>query len=94
VPKKKNLVQKKKWSRKYLNAKDDPYEALIFAYNKEMDQLVEANMISSEVEEEDFIACLDDGMTESDDEEENMVLKITCLLNTMMNFEEENKARN
>jgi hypothetical protein len=77
-----------------LNAKDDPYEALIFGYNKEMDQLVEANIISSEVEEEDFVACPDGGMTESNDEEESMVLEITCLEDTMMNFEEEKKARN
>jgi hypothetical protein len=46
-----------------LNAKDDPYEAPIFAYSKEMDQLVEANIISSEVEEEDSIACPNGGMT-------------------------------
>jgi hypothetical protein len=35
--------------RNYLNVKDDPYEAIIFAYNKEMDQLVEANTTICEV---------------------------------------------
>jgi hypothetical protein len=77
-----------------LNVEDDPYEAPIFAYIKEMDQLVEANIISSEVDEEDSIACPDGGMTKSHDEEECMVLEITCLEDTMMNFEEEEKARN
>jgi hypothetical protein len=33
---------------------------------------VKAYIISSEVEEEDFATCLDSGMMESDDEEENM----------------------
>jgi hypothetical protein len=32
------------------NVKDDPYEAPIFAYSKEMDQLVEVNIINNEVE--------------------------------------------
>ncbi len=75
-----------------MNVEDDPYEAPIFAYNKEMDQLVKANIISSGVEEEDSIPCPNGGLTESYDEEENMVLEITCLEDTMMNFEEEKKA--
>jgi hypothetical protein len=57
-----------------------------------MDQLVKANIISSGVEEEDSIPCPNGGLTESYDEEENMVLEITCLEDTMMNFEEEKKA--
>jgi hypothetical protein len=62
-----------------LNANDDPYEAPIFAYNKKMDQLMKANIISSEVEEEDSVPCPNGGMMESDDEEKNMVLVITCM---------------
>ncbi len=41
-----------KWSWNDIDAKDDQYETLALAYNKEMDQLVVANTISNEVEEE------------------------------------------
>ncbi len=54
-----------------MNVEDDPYETPIFAYNKEMDQLAEANTISNEVKE-DFVACPYGGMMKSNDEEENM----------------------
>jgi len=36
-----------KWPKNDSNAKDYPYETPIFVYGKEMDQLVEANIISS-----------------------------------------------
>ncbi len=55
-----------------MNVEDDPYETPIFVYNKEMDQLVEANTINNKVEEEDSTTCPYDGMMELDDEEENM----------------------
>jgi hypothetical protein len=53
------------------NVKDDPYEAPIFAYSKEMDQLVEVNIINNEVEKKNYKTCMDGGMIESDDKEEN-----------------------
>jgi len=33
-------ILKRKWLRNNLHVEDDPYETLIFAYNKEMDQQV------------------------------------------------------
>jgi hypothetical protein len=36
-----------------------------------MDQIVEANTNNSKVKEEDFMTCLDGGMTESNEGEEN-----------------------
>jgi hypothetical protein len=60
VPQKvsKSILEKKRL-RNDSNVKDDQYEATIFAYNKEMNHLVEANTISSNVKEEDFTTCLD-----------------------------------
>jgi hypothetical protein len=53
-----NSILEKKWPINESDAKDNPYAT--FAYNKEMDQLVEANAITSEVEEEeDSIAFVD-----------------------------------
>jgi hypothetical protein len=52
-------IFKKKWPRNESNAKDDPYETLAFAYNKEMDQLVETNTTTSKVEDEDSSTCID-----------------------------------
>ncbi len=40
-------ILEKKWSRNNLIAEDDPYEALVFVYNKEMDQVMVANITSS-----------------------------------------------
>jgi hypothetical protein len=57
------LILEKKLAKKNSNADDDPYEALVLAHNKEMDQLVDTNTISSKVEEEDFDTCLDSKMT-------------------------------
>jgi hypothetical protein len=73
APKKIKSILKKSWPRNDANANanedDDPYEAPIFAYSKVMDQLVEVNIISNEVEEEDYKTCPNGGMTELDDEE-------------------------
>jgi hypothetical protein len=57
-----------KWPKIELNVKENPYEAPTFAYNREMDQLLEANIITNKVEE-DFITCEDVKMTKSNDEE-------------------------
>jgi hypothetical protein len=76
VPKKINdSIFKKKWPKNESNAKDDPYETLAFAYNKEMDQLVEANTITSKVEEEDSTTCIDAKMTELDHKEKTQCHK-------------------
>jgi hypothetical protein len=72
-----------------LNVKDDPYEAPIFAYNREIDQLMEANTISNEVDEEDSTTCPNDEMMELNEEEKNMVVKTPCLENTMTDSNEE-----
>ncbi len=72
-----------------MNVKDDPYEAPILAYNREIDQLMEANTISSEVDEEDPTTCPNGEMMESNDEERNMVLKTPCLENTMTDSKKE-----
>jgi hypothetical protein len=54
VPKKiSNSILEKIWPKNDTNVKDEPYEAPIFAYSREMDQLMEANTISNKVEEED-----------------------------------------
>jgi hypothetical protein len=42
-----NSILEKKWPRNDSNVEDDPYEALVFVYNRVMDQLVEANTINS-----------------------------------------------
>lgn len=65
----------KKWSRNNSNAKDDPYETQVLAYSKELNQLVEANTIISEVEEDDFVVCVDERRTKLDDEEESTMPK-------------------
>jgi hypothetical protein len=39
VPKKVNKsILEKKWPKNDLNVKGDPYETIVFAYNREMDQ--------------------------------------------------------
>jgi hypothetical protein len=68
-----NSILKNNWPRNDVDVRDDPYEALILAYGREMDQLVEANTISSEEKEEDCETHLDDEMTKSNDEKERMV---------------------
>jgi hypothetical protein len=68
-----NSNLKKNWPRNDGDAKDDPYEALVLAYNREMDQLVEAITISNKVEEENMMfetPCLEDVVT--DEEKEGM----------------------
>ncbi len=57
-----------------MNAEDDPYEVVILAYNREINQLMESNTISNEVDEEDFATRPNGEMMELDDKEESMVL--------------------
>ncbi len=74
MPKKiNNSILEKKWPRNESYVEDNPYEAPTFTYNNEMDQLVETNTITNEVEDEDSIACADARMTKLDDEEESMM---------------------
>jgi hypothetical protein len=54
-----------------------------------MDQLVEANTITSKVEEEDSTTCVDVGMTELDHKEKNMMPKTQNLEENMTNEEKE-----
>jgi hypothetical protein len=58
-----------KWPIDDLNAKDDPYEAPILAYNREIDKLMAANIVSSEVDKEDSATFPNGEMMELDDEE-------------------------
>jgi hypothetical protein len=67
APKRKKSILKKNWRRNDANVEVN--EAIVFAYNREMDQLVEANAINSEVKEEDYKTCLDGRMTKLDDKE-------------------------
>ncbi len=90
VPQKKNnSILEKRWPRNELDEKDDPYVALTIASNKEMDQLVEANTITSKVEKEDFTTCTNVGMTELDDEEDNMIPEPQSPEENMIDEEEE-----
>lgn len=57
------------------NVEDDPYEAPTLTYSKEMAKLVEANTITSKVEEEDSTTCVDAKMMKLNDEEEGTMLK-------------------
>jgi hypothetical protein len=50
------------------------YEVVILAYNREINQLMEANTISSKVDEEDSTTRPNGEMMELDDKEESMVL--------------------
>ncbi len=52
-------VLEKRWLKTDINVDDDPYETLAFAYNREMDQLVVANIVNNKVEEENILG-LDD----------------------------------
>ncbi len=68
-PKKNNSILEENCPKNDANAKDDPYEAPKLTYNIKMVQLMEANTISNEVEEENCETCWDGGMMELDDEE-------------------------
>jgi hypothetical protein len=60
---------KKKMAKNNSDVEEYPYGASILAYNREMDQLVEIDTITCEVEEDDSKACAYEGKMESDDEE-------------------------
>jgi hypothetical protein len=49
------------------------------AYKREMDQLMEANTITSEVEEDDSTTFINEGRTKSNDEEESTMPKTLSL---------------
>jgi hypothetical protein len=59
VQKNKRLNLRKKMTKKWYECRGYPYQTHALAYNKEMDQLVVANIVSNEVDEEDVIG-LDD----------------------------------
>jgi hypothetical protein len=68
-----NSILEKKWSKNESNAKDNPCEAPALTYSKEMDQLVEANIITNDMEEKDSTICADVRMMELDDEKKSMM---------------------
>ncbi len=82
VSKKKNdSILEKRWPRNDTNIENDPYQTHALAYNREMDQLVRANIVSNEVDEEDIIGL--------DEKEESEVLK-----DITKDLEEEKEATN
>jgi hypothetical protein len=94
APKKINdSILKNNWPKNSVDAEDDPHEAPVVAYNKEMDQLVEANTINSEVEEEDCETCPNGGMTKLNDEE-STVFKTLCPKDLVTYEEEEGPTSN
>ncbi len=58
--------------RNNVDVKDNPYKTPILTYNMEMDHLVEVNIISNKVEEEDCETCPNGEMMESDDEKKTL----------------------
>jgi hypothetical protein len=82
-------ILEKNWPKNDSNVKDDPYESPIFTYNKEMDQLMEVNIISNKVEEENYEIYPYGRMMESDDEAKTIVLETPCPKDVMPNEEEE-----
>jgi hypothetical protein len=89
TPKNKRFNLREKLAKKDTNVKDDPYETPIFTYNKEMDQLMEVNIISSKVEEDNYEIYPYGRMTESNDEEKTTMLETPCPKDVMTNEEEE-----
>jgi hypothetical protein len=79
--KRRNLILEKKWPRNDINVEDDPYKTFALAYNREMDQLVVANIVNNEVEDENISGL--------DNEEENKGLETTHLGDTTIDSNEE-----
>ncbi len=79
----------KNWPRNNVNANNDPYEAPVLPYIKEMDQLVEANTINSKVKKEDYETCPNGKMTKLDDKEESTVPKTLHPKDVVMDEEED-----
>jgi hypothetical protein len=52
-------ILEKRWPRNDTDVKDDPYETPTLVYNREMNQLVVANIINSEVEKENILGLND-----------------------------------
>jgi hypothetical protein len=50
-----DLILEKGWLRNNIDEEDDPYKTPAPAYNKEMDQLMVANTINNEMEEENIL---------------------------------------
>jgi FtsZ-interacting cell division protein ZipA len=79
--KRSNSILEKKWPRNNTNVKDDPYETLALAYNREMDQLMVAKAINNKVEEENLIG--------PEDKEESEGPKTTHPINTTIDSNNE-----
>lgn len=88
----KSILQQK-WPKINTDIEDDPYEMLVFAYNKEMDQLMLTNSFTtSEGEEFKSPTCPKQGMIEIDDEEETTIMITTCPKNVMTNSNDKEKT--
>jgi len=87
--KKSDSLLEKNWPRNNVNANNDPYEAPVLPYIKEMDQLVEANTINSKVKEEDYETSPNGKMTKLDDKEESTVPKTLHPKDVVMDEEED-----
>jgi hypothetical protein len=76
---KNNIVLEKRWPRNDIDVDDDPCQTLALAYNRKMDQLVMANTLNNEVDEEDIPRL--------DDEEKTLLEKWFFLLeNPIKNY--------
>jgi hypothetical protein len=47
-------ILEKRWPRNDFDEKDDPYKIPTFTFNREMDQLVVANIVNNEMDEENI----------------------------------------
>ncbi len=76
-----DLVLEKRWPRNNIDTEDDPYETQTLAYNREMNQLVVANMFNNEVEKENILG--------PNDKEESKGPKTTHSRDMMTNLDKE-----
>ncbi len=74
-------ILEKRWPRNDTDVEDDPYETPTLVYNREMDQLVVANIVNNEVEEKNILG--------SDDKEESEGPETTHPRDTTVDSNEE-----
>ncbi len=74
-------VLEKRWPRNDTNAKDDPYKTLALVYNREMDQLMVANLLNIEMKKKNILRL--------DDEKESKGLEITYPKDTTTDSDED-----
>ncbi len=74
-------IFKKRWPRNDIDVKDDPYKTFTLVYNREMDQLMVANIGNNEMKKKNIPRL--------DDKEESKGLEITYLGDTTTNLNKE-----